>query len=49
MSYSTYSMQFLGSEFKNPENNTHPLNKSINEGNERGIKLFSLHFVYIYV
>ena len=41
MSYSTYSMQLLGSEFKNPENNTHLLSKSINEGNERGIKLFN--------
>ena len=49
MSYSTYSMQLLGSEFKNPENNTHFLNKSINEGNERDIKCFSLHFLYVYV
>ena len=49
MSYFTYSMQLLGSEFKNPEGNTHPLNRSINEGNERNIKLFSLHFILVYV
>ena len=49
MSYFTYSMQLLGSEFKNPEGNTHPLNRSINEGNERNIKVFSLHFILVYV
>ena len=45
----TYSVQILGSEFKNPENNTHPLNKSVNEGNERNLKLFSLHVIHVYV
>ena len=49
MSYFTYSMQLLGLEFKNPEGNTHPLNRSINEGNERNIKVFSLHFILVYV
>ena len=49
MSYFTYSVELLGSEFKNPESNTHPLNRSINEGNEKNIKLFSLHFIDAYV
>ena len=31
----------LGSEFKNSENNTHTLNRSIKEGNERNIKLYT--------
>ena len=29
MSYFIYSMQLLGSEFKSPEYNIHPLNRSI--------------------
>ena len=47
MSYSTYSVQLFGSEFQNPGNNTHPLNKSINEGNVRNIKLFKLNFIHV--
>ena len=48
MSYFTYSLQLLGVEFQNSENNIHPLNRLINEGNERNVKLLSLHFIHVY-